>query len=127
MSTEHVCPRCGYEDHCGYGSWVDRHPVMATAGGLFTLTLMAMMFSVYTSAAWTMVAIVGAVAGTRWVARERRRRIALATRADWEHAQLMVRQAMPPIRFDAREPLAPRPRPHIVMPPPQTQPLRRRP
>jgi hypothetical protein len=121
--SEHVCPRCGHEDHCGYGSWVDRHPIMATVGGLFSLTFMGMMFSVYTSAAWTMVAIAAVVFGGRAAAREWRRRTALATRADYEHAKLMARQAMPVIRLQPRDPIAPRPRPQIVLPPPATQPL----
>lgn len=99
---------------------------MTTVGGLFSLTFMGMMFSVYTSAAWTMVLIAAVVVGGRFGIREYRRRSALATRADYEHAQLMERQAMPAIRLTPRDPMPARPRPNIVMPPPMTQPIDRR-
>lgn len=100
--------------------------MMATMAGLFSLVFMGMMFSVYTSAAWTMVVIAAVVVGGRAAAREWRRRTALATRADYEHAELMERQAMPVIRLRPRDPIAPRPRPQIVLPPPATQPVRGR-
>jgi hypothetical protein len=35
--TEHICPRCGHQDECSYGSWHDRHPFLAVTGGLLTL------------------------------------------------------------------------------------------
>lgn len=112
--TEHVCPRCGHEDHCGYGSWVDRHPAMATLGGLFSLVFMGMMFSVHPVASAAMVTLGAAVLGVRAAGRERLRRQALAARADYDHAQLMAQGQMPPIRLP-REPLPPRPVQRHVM------------
>lgn len=91
--TQHCCPRCGHEDECGYGSWPDRHPIAATVGGIFTLVFMGMMFSVYTAGAWTMTALVAAAVGVRAITRARRRRAALARRAEWDHSALM---AQPP-------------------------------
>jgi hypothetical protein len=110
--SEHVCPRCGHEDHCGYGSWADRHPVMATIGGLFALVFMGMMFSVHPVASTAMVAMGAAVVGVRAAARERSRRHALAARADYEHARLMAQSQMPPIRLQAPPPL--RPERHVM-------------
>jgi hypothetical protein len=103
--AQHICPRCGHEDECGYGSWPDRHPIAATVGGIFTLVFMGMMFSVYTSGAWTMTALVVAVVGVRALARARRRRAALATRAEWEHATLTAQSAGgPTIRRQPQQP-----------------------
>jgi hypothetical protein len=93
MSTTHVCQRCGHEDDCGYGSWPDRHPILATVGGLFGLTFMGMMFSVYPGGAWTMTTLAAVVVGVRALGRARRRRAALATRAEWEHSALMAQSA----------------------------------
>lgn len=124
--SDHICARCGREDHCGYGSWPDRHPVLATVGGLVALMFMGCMFSVYTSAAFTMVALAGGIVAVRALSREWRRRRALATRAQWEHEQLVARQAMPDIRLAPRDPISPQPQSHIVMPPPYTQPINRR-
>lgn len=107
--SEHVCPRCGHEDHCGYGSWFDRHPVMTTVGALFSLTFMGMLFSVYTSAAWTMVTLAATAVGVRVLAKERQRRSALAARADYEHAQLMARAQMPAVLLHPRDARSPRP------------------
>ncbi len=108
--TQHICPRCGYENTCRYGNWFDRHSVMATIGGLSSLTFMGMMFSVYTSATWTMVALAATVIGVRALGTERQRRAALVARADWEHAQLMARSQMPAIQLHPYAPLAPQPR-----------------
>ncbi|OQZ87847.1 hypothetical protein BST11_25900 [Mycobacterium alsense] len=71
-------------------AWWDRHPVAAVIAGLYTLTFMAMMLSVYPVAAAVMI-VVAAVSGLLYsAARERRRRAALAARADWEHQALMA-------------------------------------
>lgn len=96
MASQHICQRCGHEDECSYGSWPDRHPVMATIGGLFGLTFMGMMFSVYPGGAWTMTGLAAVVFGVRALARRRRRRDALATRAEWEHSAMQAQSAPPP-------------------------------
>ena len=58
--------------------------------GLFTLVRMSMMLTVYplTLAAMIALAVVGSAVYKAIL--ERRRREALATRADWEHRALMV-------------------------------------
>jgi hypothetical protein len=66
---------------------------MATVGGLFGLTFMGMMFSVYPGGAWTMTGLAAVVFGVRALARARRRRAALVTRAGWEHSALMAQSA----------------------------------
>ncbi|MDX1888875.1 hypothetical protein [Mycolicibacterium sp. 050158] len=97
--TQHICPRCGHEDSCGYGTWPDRHPALATIGALFTLTFMGMMFSVYPIAATAMTAL-GAIGWRlRAAGRDKQRRAALAARADYEHARLMARSTPQPIRL----------------------------
>ncbi|OBC11455.1 hypothetical protein A5784_35260 [Mycobacterium sp. 852013-50091_SCH5140682] len=111
MPAQHICPRCGHEDRCEYGSWADRHPVLSTIAGLFTITLMSMMFSVYPVAAFTMTAFAGIWAGVRLAIRSRERRAGLAARADWEHAQVMAQPATPVQRMHAPTnppPMAPR-------------------
>lgn len=122
--TEHVCSRCGYDEPCSYGAWHDRHPVVAVIGGMFAIVFMGMLFSVYTLGATIMTVIVASAIGIRAIARERRTRAALVRRADYEHAVLMARSAMPAIRLHPRNPVPPtRPHPHVVMQPPRTQPL----
>jgi hypothetical protein len=86
--TRHACPRCGLESRCSRGGWVDRHPAAAVTAGLFALVWMSMMLSIHPVACVTLI-VTGAVGGAVYFAvRERRRREALATRADYEHAQL---------------------------------------
>lgn len=114
MTSQHICQRCGHEEECGYGSWPDRHPIMATVGGIFTLTFMGMMFSVYPGGAWTMTGLVAAVAGGRAIARARRRRAALVARAEWEHAA-MAQSPPATIRLHPHGPPAPPPSPWHVM------------
>jgi hypothetical protein len=108
--TRHSCARCGYESTRSHGSWPDRHPFLATISGLFSLTLMAMMFSVYPVAAWTMTVLAAVWFGERAAGREHARRNALAARADYEHAVLMARASAPPVmRFPEQPPAPPRP------------------
>jgi hypothetical protein len=95
--TNHACPRCGLETTCSHGSWADRHPAGAVTAGLFTLTLMSMMLSTHPIAALTVITLSGVALAARAAYRHRRRREALATRADWEHAALMA-VPVPPAR-----------------------------
>jgi hypothetical protein len=69
--------------------------------GLLTLVFMGMMFSVYPIAATTMTVLAGVWLTVRAAATERRRRAALAARADYEHAALMARSMSQPIRLPA--------------------------
>lgn len=90
--TSDACPRCGYEPHriarIYPGGWADRHPAAAVTAGLFTLTLMSMMLSVHPIAALTLIGL-GVVAwGVRVTSLNRRRREALAARADYEYRAL---------------------------------------
>lgn len=95
--------------------WADRHPAAATTAGMFSLTLMCMMFSVHPVAALTVTALAG-VGGAVWlVDRERDRRAATAERADAANRDLMrLMNAPKPIRFapttsgDREAPRAPR-------------------
>lgn len=75
--------------------WADRHPAAATTAGLFSLTLMCMMFSVHPVAALTVTALAG-VGGAVWlVDRERDRRAATAERADAANRELLRLTAQP--------------------------------
>jgi hypothetical protein len=89
--TNHACLRCGLESRCSHGSWADRHPAATVTAGLFTLTLMAMMLSQHPVAALTMIALAIAAGAVHQILRERRRREALAARADFEHAAWIAR------------------------------------
>lgn len=88
--SKHACPRCGYESRCSRGGWVDRHPAAAVTAGLFALVWMSMMLSVHPVAALTIIALVASATGVYFSTRGRRRREALAARADYEHAQVMA-------------------------------------
>lgn len=88
--SRHACPRCGLESRCSCADWADRHPAAAVTAGLFTLTLMAIMLSVHPIAALTMIGLAAVVAGVHMVSGERRRREALAARADYEHGALLA-------------------------------------
>ena len=87
--TMHTCPRCGLEAYWAQGSWADRHPAAAVTAGLYTLTLMAIMLSIHPIAALAMVALTAASATVCMAVGERRRREALAARADYEYRALM--------------------------------------
>lgn len=110
--TTHSCPRCGHEEHCGYGNWPDRHPVMAVTGGIFALVFMGMLFSVYTTGALIMTTIAAVTVGIRATARIRRTRGALIRRADYEHAMTAARSMPQPIRLPAP---GPQPRPPSLL------------
>ncbi|MCV7088878.1 hypothetical protein [Mycobacterium interjectum] len=87
--AKQTCPRCGMESK--RDAWWDRHPVAAVSAGLYTLTFMAMMLSVYPVAAAVMIVVAAAAGVLYGAARERRRRAAIAARADWEHRELMAK------------------------------------
>lgn len=70
---------------------MDRHPAAAVIGGLLTLFWMSLILSVYPIAGLTIIAVVAAAAGIHMLGRERRRRQALAARADWEYRAAMAR------------------------------------
>jgi hypothetical protein len=89
--TMHTCPRCGLETHCVQGGWADRHAAAAVTAGLYTLTLMAIMFSIHPIAALAMIAVTAVTATVCLAVGERRRRDALAARADYEYRALMGR------------------------------------
>jgi hypothetical protein len=93
--TRHTCARCGYETRCNRASWPDRHPAAAVTASLFTLTLMCMMLSVHPIAALAVIALAGAGGAAYRIDCERRRREALATRADYEHAALIAAPVQP--------------------------------
>lgn len=107
--TNHACPRCGLENRCSHGSWADRHPAAAVTAGLFTLAWMSMMLSVYPGAALAIIAIAAATWGVRATGRERRRREALAARADWEHRQVMAAALKWPAQLPPAPPKPPAP------------------
>jgi hypothetical protein len=80
--------------HCGRAErrvgWADRHPAATVTAGLFSLTLMAMMFSVHPIAAGVMTALAGVVGAVYLIERERSRRAALAARAEHQYRQLLA-------------------------------------
>ncbi|TDO18105.1 hypothetical protein EV580_1286 [Mycobacterium sp. BK086] len=123
--TQHVCQRCGHEEPCSYGSWPDRHPVVATVGGLFALVFMGMMLSVHPVSSAVMIALALSWAGVRAIAREWRRRNALVARADYEHAQIQLRSTIPPLPT-MPYPRRPSDRFSIACPPARTRPLPQR-
>jgi hypothetical protein len=86
----HYCPRCGLESNCSRGSWPDRHPVAAVVAGCWTLTFMGMMLSVHPIAAAVLIGVAAVGGGVYMAVRERRRREALAARADYENRQILA-------------------------------------
>jgi hypothetical protein len=102
MMRRHSCARCGWESTCDRGGWVDRHPAAAVTAGLFGLVWMSMMLSVYPLAAATLLTIGAAVWFIRAATDTRRRRDALAARADWEHRKLMARAMFSPVERPRR-------------------------
>lgn len=89
---KHNCLRCCLESSCGDGSWADRHPVAAVLGGVPSVLFRLAAIGAYP---WVFIPllVLGGLAYT--VDRERRRRQALAARADWEHHALMVAAVAP--------------------------------
>lgn len=81
--TNCACVRCGLESPCLHGSWADRHPAAA-------VTLAVLVLATVCAYPW-LLAVVAVGGGVYWAARERRRREALAARADYEHRALMAR------------------------------------
>jgi heme exporter protein D len=69
---------------------VDRHPAAAVTGGLLTLVWVSMMLSIHPLAAVTMIVTIAVGAAVYFAVSERRRREALAARADWENAQIVA-------------------------------------
>ncbi len=101
--TRHACPRCGLEDRtCSHGSWADRHPVAAVTAGLFTLVWMSMMVSIYPGTAAVIITSVAVGGVVYFAVRERRRREALAARADYEHRALMALPKFPALAYQER-------------------------
>lgn len=80
--TTHACPRCGLESRCSHGNWPDRHPAAA-------VTLAVIVLATVCAYPW-LLAVAAVGGGVYWASRERRRREALAARADWEHRALMA-------------------------------------
>lgn len=91
MST-HNCPRCGYQQHYRLARWTDRHPAATVA--LAVVGLISV-----TSYPW-LLAVLGVAGLAYGIDRERQRRTAVAARADYEHAALLVAPArpLPPMR-----------------------------
>lgn len=91
--TTHTCPRCGLESQCSRNSWPDRHPT-ATVVGVTLISVFALVVVV----GYPWLLLVGAVGAGVWlVDRERRRRHALAARADWEFRRLMEQPVPKPV------------------------------
>jgi hypothetical protein len=80
--SRHACPRCGFES--SHDTWADRHPAAA-------VTLIVVVLAMCTAHPW-LLAVIAVGAALYGAHRERRRREALAARADWEHRQLMAMQ-----------------------------------
>jgi uncharacterized membrane protein len=76
-------------EHNWSPSWADRHPAAAATAGLFSLTLMCMMFSEHPVAALTVTAVCALGAGVWLLDRERDRRAATAARADAANRELL--------------------------------------
>ncbi|RFZ51500.1 hypothetical protein MSS2_03461 [Mycobacterium marinum] len=85
--SQHPCPRCGLESNCSHGSWADRHPATAVMLGIPTVLFVLGAIGAYP---WVFIPLIVAGAVAYTVERERRRRQALAARADWEHRALMA-------------------------------------
>jgi hypothetical protein len=115
MTAQHTCLRCGHESRCSRRGWADRHPAAAVTAGLFSLTLMSMMFSEHPVAAAAVTAVAGAGAALWAFNRERDRRGAVAARADHEYRALMAAAlpSLPSLTAPARKPPA---RPHNSTP-----------
>lgn len=98
---KHSCPRCGFGS--SHDTWADRHPVAATILAVIALTIAV-------THPWLVgvAAVGGAVC---FAHHERRRRQALAARADWEHQALMaasLKWPAHPKKLPARPAPAPR-------------------
>ncbi|ORV92718.1 hypothetical protein AWC11_07630 [Mycobacterium interjectum] len=93
MLSQHSCgcARCGFENSCTHGRWVDRHPVAAVYAGVFvglpagyTLVGVMLVYPWFTIPAMIIVCAL-------LLNRAARRRAAIAARADWEHRELIRR------------------------------------
>lgn len=82
------CPRCGLESHHSQGGWHDRRPT-----GAVVLTVIMLAMAVTHLWLFGVAAVGGALYFTH---RERRRREALAARADYEHRRLMASAVFEP-------------------------------
>lgn len=103
--TSHGCPRCGLETQRSHGAWPHRHPAAA-------VTLAVIVLAMVVAHPWLVGCL--AVGGVLYaVDGERRRRQALATRADWEHRALIAAPLTwpSPPREVPRPPGPPRQRP----------------
>ena len=88
--TQYACSRCGHGCHHAR-PWHDRHPAAAVAAGLCALVWMSMMLSVHPVAATAVLSTVVVGAAVYFAHRERRRREALAARADYENARIVAK------------------------------------
>lgn len=111
MSSQCVCPRCGFESSCSHGRWVDRHPAAAvSAAVVFGLPAGYTLVGVMLVYPWFTIPVTIIVCAFL-LNRLARRRAAIAARADWEHREMMVR-AMRQLPDRA----APPPRPPLLPP-----------
>lgn len=108
--TTHSCPRCGYEDHCSYGSWFDRHAFIGVVGVLFALVFMTGVVATYPILGCAMIGSAALGLGVRARSRKARWREATIRRAEYENALLTAHSAPqlpPPVVHVMQAPTAP--------------------
>lgn len=84
--TTHSCPQCGYQTTCRYGSWWDRHPILAGFFGLPAFVFLIAAMATH----WWLTIPVAMIGCTVYLARASRKRAALAARADADYRQMML-------------------------------------
>lgn len=129
--SKHACPRCGFES--SRDRWHDRHPFAAVLLALPTLYTIVGVILAYP---WFFIPLL-IIAAALWLERQRRRRAAIAARADYDYRKQMVRamKLLPTPPLSAPMPQLPRrggivrtppPPPHHILNTCPTAPMRTR-